>query len=127
MPLDVACRGALPHPVVRAERRRSADLTDVHRAVAIQDRDVHRLLEIGGQRLADLTSLLSDVQLRCGGAGQAHDAEAQPVLAPIGQLLDEARLSSTATSRKAVDLCTPSSRHLRDASLPVCRKDLQDT
>jgi hypothetical protein len=82
-------RRALPDPGVQGDGRRTAHLADVDDPVPVEDREVHRLADVGGQRLAGPAALVREVTLHGERAGQAHDAEPEPVLAAVGELLDE--------------------------------------
>src|ERR1044072_4155546 len=82
-------RGELADPVVRADGARTAHLIQVDREVLLQDGDVDGLADLLTEPLAPRSALLGDVETPRARAGQAYDPEAQPVLAPLGRLLDE--------------------------------------
>ncbi len=91
LPLDVAWAGQLcPTQVRRAISGRADRLGDVDDAVPIEDRHVRGLTEIGGKRVARGLALLHEVESGVRRPGQPGDREPQPVVAPIGDLFDEA-------------------------------------
>ena len=99
---------ALPNPGVQGDACGADGLGDVDDPVAVEDGEVRGLTGVGGQRVARGLALLDQVESAAGRPGQPRDREAQPVLAAVGELLDETAASSTEMIRDTVDLCTPS-------------------
>ncbi len=120
-------RGELSDPVVGADGARAAHLVEVDRVVLLQDGDVDGLADLLAEPLAHLPALLGDVESARDRAGQAHDAEAEPVLAALGGLLDQsARLQRPEQAERGRLVDVDLGGDLADACLPALGEDLQD-
>ena len=120
-------RRALADPVVHGDGGRASNFADVDDPVAVQDGHVHRLPDVRGQRLTGLAALVREVALDGQGACQPYDAEAEAVLAPVGQLLDQATGLQHCDQPGSSGLVHAElERDLGDARHPTLRQDLQD-
>ena len=76
-------------PVVRGDGTRPPRLVDVDDEVRAPHGDVDGFADPRSELFADRTGLMGDIQLAGHRAGQAQNAEAQPVLSAILSLFDE--------------------------------------
>ena len=85
-------RRALPDPVLGRDRGAALLLGDIHRRPGVHDRDIDGLVDLARQLPADGAAFAREVQPGGRRPGQPHDAEAEPVLASLAELLDQAVL-----------------------------------
>ncbi len=118
---------ALADPVVRGQRRGTEHLVDVDRVVAVEDRHVDRLRDLGRQPLADRTALLGDVHPHRRGPGQPDQAEAEAVFAALARLFDQtAHLQRRDQAERRRLVHSELGGELGDAGLAAAGEDLQD-
>ena len=93
----------------------------------LQDSDVDGLADLLGEPLAHRPALLCDVETARDCARQAHDPEAEPVLAPLGRLLDQtARLQRPEKAERGRLVDIDLGGDLAYARLAALSEDLQD-
>ena len=79
---------ALTNPRPQCDLGRADRLDDVDDSVSVQNRQVGRLSDLGGETVAHILAELDQVQLSAEGSRETSDGKAQPVLAALGYLLD---------------------------------------
>lgn len=81
-----------------------------------------------GEALAHRAALLGDVDTARDRAGQANDAEPEPVLAPLTRLFHQAaRLQGAEQAERGGFVNVDLGGHLTDTRLPALGEDLEDT
>src|SRR5579884_519325 len=77
-------RGAAPHPGIQAQRPGALHLADEHDLAAVEDREVHRLLDGGAEVFERGHRASRQAQVAERRAADLEDAQAQPVAAGGG-------------------------------------------